>query len=81
MKALVAFLLDGDLPLDPFLRARVVRMASRNVVQDGLLRRFVNLPASRTGSYDCGASGTSFLCGDDPSLLPRGYPVVSFGID
>ncbi|KAG4061267.1 hypothetical protein PC123_g3848 [Phytophthora cactorum] len=45
VKDLVAFLQDGALPVDPFLRARVVRMAPRYVVTDGLLRRYVNLPA------------------------------------
>ncbi|KAG2873311.1 hypothetical protein PC129_g24085 [Phytophthora cactorum] len=30
---------------NPFVRARVVRMAPRYVVTDGLLRRYVNLPA------------------------------------
>lgn len=45
IKALVAFLLDGALPLDPYLRARVVRMGPRYSVQEGMLLRRVNLPA------------------------------------
>ncbi|KAE8970769.1 hypothetical protein PR001_g27106 [Phytophthora rubi] len=45
VKALVGFLLDGALPLDPFLRATVVKMGSRYVVRNGLLMRKVHLPA------------------------------------
>ncbi|KAE9036786.1 hypothetical protein PR003_g6925 [Phytophthora rubi] len=42
--ALVAFLEDGALPLDPNLRVRVVRMAPKCSVENGLLMRRVNLP-------------------------------------
>ncbi|KAE8988354.1 hypothetical protein PR003_g23459 [Phytophthora rubi] len=45
VKALVGFLLDGALPLDPFLRATIVKMRSRYVVLNGLLMRKVHLPA------------------------------------
>ncbi|KAG2801591.1 hypothetical protein PC129_g18952 [Phytophthora cactorum] len=45
IRALKAFLENGALQMDPFLRARVVRMAPRYTVTDGLLRRFVRLPA------------------------------------
>ncbi|KAE8986476.1 hypothetical protein PR002_g22342 [Phytophthora rubi] len=45
IKALVAFLLDGALPLDPFLWATVLRMQSRYEVREGLLLRRVHLPA------------------------------------
>ncbi|KAE9003294.1 hypothetical protein PR001_g18013 [Phytophthora rubi] len=42
--ALVAFREDGSLPLDPNLRVRVVRMAPKCSVENGLLMRRVNLP-------------------------------------
>ncbi|KAE9200610.1 hypothetical protein PF004_g18959 [Phytophthora fragariae] len=45
IKALVAFLLDGALPLDPFLRATIVKTRNRYEVQNGLLMRRVHLPA------------------------------------
>jgi hypothetical protein len=46
IKALIALLDDGALPLDPFLRRRVVSMAPRHLVTNGLLMRTVHLPAN-----------------------------------
>ncbi|GMF53511.1 unnamed protein product [Phytophthora fragariaefolia] len=45
VRALVAFLVDGALPMDPHLRSTIVKIRSRYVVEDGLLMRRVNLPA------------------------------------
>ncbi|KAL3662801.1 hypothetical protein V7S43_012203 [Phytophthora oleae] len=44
IKALVALLLDGALPLDSQLKARVVQMRPRYAIQDGMLVRHVHLP-------------------------------------
>ncbi|GMF55212.1 unnamed protein product [Phytophthora fragariaefolia] len=43
--ALVAFFVDGALPVDPYLRSTIVKMRSWYVVEDGLLLRRGNLPA------------------------------------
>ncbi|OWZ08618.1 LOW QUALITY PROTEIN: hypothetical protein PHMEG_00018807 [Phytophthora megakarya] len=45
IKVLCAFLKDGAIPLDPFLRSQIVRMAPRYKVEEGVLKRRVNLPA------------------------------------
>ncbi|GMF42734.1 unnamed protein product [Phytophthora fragariaefolia] len=45
VKALVAFLLDGALPLDPLLRATIVKMRARYEVLNGMLMRKVHLRA------------------------------------
>ncbi|KAG3254923.1 hypothetical protein PI124_g518 [Phytophthora idaei] len=45
IRALTAFLEDGTLPVDPLLRAQVVKMAPRHSVENGLLMRLVHLPA------------------------------------
>lgn len=44
MVALIAFIEDGALPLTPTLRVRVVRMAPKYSVENGMLMRRVNLP-------------------------------------
>jgi hypothetical protein len=46
IKSLIALLEDGALPSDPFLRRRVVSMAPRHLVMNGLLMRTVHLPAN-----------------------------------
>ncbi|GMF41059.1 unnamed protein product [Phytophthora fragariaefolia] len=46
IRALVALLQDGALPLDPFLRRRIVQMAPKYCVVNGLLMRTVHLPAN-----------------------------------
>ncbi|GMF25488.1 unnamed protein product [Phytophthora fragariaefolia] len=43
--AVVAFLEGGASPLDPTLRSRVIKMAPRFDVKEGMLMRRVNLPA------------------------------------
>ncbi|OWY98114.1 hypothetical protein PHMEG_00031203 [Phytophthora megakarya] len=45
IKVLCAFLKDGAIPLDPFLRSQIVRMAPLYKVEKGVLKRRVNLPA------------------------------------
>ncbi|GMF32976.1 unnamed protein product [Phytophthora fragariaefolia] len=45
IRVLVEFLVDGALPMDPYLRSTIAKMRSRHVVEDGLLIRQVNLPA------------------------------------
>ncbi|OWY92323.1 Gag-pol Polyprotein, partial [Phytophthora megakarya] len=45
IKVLCAFLKDGAIPLDPFLRTQIVRMAPRYKVEEGGLKYRVNLPA------------------------------------
>ncbi|OWZ02422.1 hypothetical protein PHMEG_00026022 [Phytophthora megakarya] len=45
IKVLSVFLKDGAIPLDPFLRARIVKMAPRYKVEEDVLKRRVNLPA------------------------------------
>ncbi|GMF40671.1 unnamed protein product [Phytophthora fragariaefolia] len=45
VKALIAFLLDGALPLDPLLRTTIVKMRARYEVLNGMLMRKVHLPA------------------------------------
>ncbi|KAE9029633.1 hypothetical protein PR001_g11481 [Phytophthora rubi] len=46
IRALVALLQDGAVPLDPFLRRRLVQMAPKHCVVNGLLMRTVHLPAN-----------------------------------
>ncbi|KAE9244782.1 hypothetical protein PF004_g5539 [Phytophthora fragariae] len=46
IKVLIALLEDGVLPLDPFMRRRVVSMAPKHLVVNGLLMRTVHLPAN-----------------------------------
>ncbi|KAE8879464.1 hypothetical protein PF003_g36339 [Phytophthora fragariae] len=46
IRALVALLQDGAVPLDPFLRRRLVQMAPKHCVANGLLMRTVHLPAN-----------------------------------
>ncbi|GMF60132.1 unnamed protein product [Phytophthora fragariaefolia] len=45
VEALVAFLLGGALPLDPLLRATIVKMGARYEVLNGMLMRKVHFPA------------------------------------
>ncbi|OWZ08446.1 LOW QUALITY PROTEIN: polyprotein [Phytophthora megakarya] len=44
IKVLCAFLKDGAIHLDPFLRSQIVKMAPRYKVEEGVLKRRVNLP-------------------------------------
>ncbi|KAG3173967.1 hypothetical protein PI124_g922 [Phytophthora idaei] len=45
IRALIAFLEDGALPVGLLLRAQVVKVAPRHSVENGLLMRLVHLPA------------------------------------
>ncbi|OWZ12501.1 Retrotransposon Polyprotein [Phytophthora megakarya] len=45
IKVLCAFLKDGAIPLDPFLRTQIVRMAPQYKVEEGVMKRRINLPA------------------------------------
>ncbi|KAG3000241.1 hypothetical protein PC120_g20757 [Phytophthora cactorum] len=45
VRALIAFLEEGALPVGPLLRAQVVKVAPRHSVENGLLMRLVHLPA------------------------------------
>ncbi|KAG3154393.1 hypothetical protein PC128_g22364 [Phytophthora cactorum] len=45
IRALIAFLEEGALPVGPLLRAQVVKVAPRHSVENGLLMRLVHLPA------------------------------------
>ncbi|OWY98000.1 Integrase, catalytic core protein [Phytophthora megakarya] len=45
IKVLCAFLKDGAIPMDSFLRTQIVKMAPRYKVEEGVLKRRVNLPA------------------------------------
>ncbi|KAE9244112.1 hypothetical protein PF004_g5817 [Phytophthora fragariae] len=46
IKVLLALLEDGALPLDPFLKGRIVGLAPKHLVVNGLLMRYVHVPAN-----------------------------------
>ncbi|OWZ11398.1 hypothetical protein PHMEG_00015591 [Phytophthora megakarya] len=45
IKVLCAFLKDGAIPMDPFFRTQMVKMTPQYKVEEGVLKRRVNLPA------------------------------------